>query len=48
MHPVSHHDVTVIHSYDVTDWVDHSMVKNTKNLNILRIEDNFPKKYKNF
>ena len=40
MHPVS---CTNTHR-DVTDSVNHGMVTNTKNLNILRTEHNFPTK----
>ena len=40
MHPVS---CTITHR-DGTDLVNHEMVKNTKNLNILRTEHNFSTK----
>ena len=42
MHPVS---CTNTH-HDVTDLIDHGMVEDNKNLNILRTEHNFSMKSK--
>ena len=43
MHPVS---CTNTH-HDVTDVINHGMIKNTKDLNVLRTEQNFSMKQKN-
>ena len=43
MHPVSCNNT----HHDVTDVINHGMVKNTKDLNVLRTEQNFSMKQKN-
>ena len=44
MHPVSFANT----NHDVTDLISHEMIKNKKNLNILRTEHNFSTKFKKF